>query len=194
MATTPNGSVVDEVNSGEDDPVPPRGMGRDDRGERRTSPTPTGHHGDGNPSGGAGGARPHGGYVPDPPGPPNPIDQLVAALHDAGLSTNPRCQRCHGLDPDPDSDDDGRRPKVKIPPPIFKGLPGERPDAHLLAAADWMEAMRIRPNGFIDNFKHTLQHLAREWYHGLDIDDFHDNWCEFTRHFSRYFSTQGKKY
>ena len=26
MATTPNGSVVEEVNSGEDDPVPPRGM------------------------------------------------------------------------------------------------------------------------------------------------------------------------
>ena len=25
MAATPNGSVVDEVNSGEEDPVPPRG-------------------------------------------------------------------------------------------------------------------------------------------------------------------------
>ena len=92
---------------------------------------------------------------------------MVAALHDAGLSTNPRCRRHHGLDPDPNNDDDGRRPRVKIPPPIFKGLPGERPDAHLLATADWMEAMRIRPNGYIDNFKHTLQHLAREWYHGL---------------------------
>ena len=33
--------------------------------------------------------------------------------------------------------------------------------------------------------------MAHEWYHGLDIDDFHDDWCEFTRHFSRYFSTQG---
>ena len=55
-----------------------------------------------------------------------------------------------------------------------------------------MEAMRIRPNGFIDNIKHTLQHLAHEWHHGLDIDDFHDNWCEFTSYFSRYFSTQGR--
>ena len=120
MATTPDGSVVDEVNSGEDDPVPPRDAGRDDRGERRTSPTPTGHRGDGNPSGGAGGVHPHGGYVPDPPGPPNPIDQLVAALHNADLSTNPRHRRHHGLDPDPDSDDDGSRFKVRIPPQFSK--------------------------------------------------------------------------
>ena len=113
-------------------------------------------------------------------------------MHNAGFNTNPRCQRHHGLDPDPESNDDGRRPKVKIPPPIFKGLPGERPDAHLLATADWMEAMQLRPNDFIDNFKHTLQHLAHEWYHGLDINNFHGNWHEFTTHFSRYFSTQGR--
>ena len=131
----------------------------------------------------------HGGYDPDFLGPPNPIDQLVAALPDAGLNTDPRCQRRHGLDPDQDSDDDGRRPRIKIPPPIFKGSPGERPDAHLLATEDWMEAMQIGPNDYIDNFRHILQHLAHEWYHGLDIDDFHDEWHEFTRHFSRYFST-----
>ena len=51
--------------------------------------------------------------------------------------------------------------------PIFKGLPGERPDTHLLATEDWMEAMRVKPNDYIDKFKHTLQHLAHEWYHGL---------------------------
>ena len=62
--------------------------------------------------------------------------------------------------------------KSKSQPPVFKGLPGERPDAHLLAASDWMEAMRIGPDDFIDNFKHTLQHLAREWYHGLNLNDF----------------------
>ena len=84
----------------------------------------------------------HGGYNPDFLGPPNPIDQLVAVLHDAGLKTNPKCQKHHGLDPDSDSDsDDESRPRVRIPPPIFKGLPGERLDAHLLAAEDWMEAM-----------------------------------------------------
>ena len=33
-------------------------------------------------------------------------------------------------------------PRVKIHPPIFKGTPGERPDAHIYAAEDWMEAMR----------------------------------------------------
>ena len=71
---------------------------------------------------------------------------MVAALHNAGLNTNPKCQKHHGLDPDSDSDSDGEtRPRVKIPPPIFKGLPGERPDVHLLATEDWMEAMRVKP-------------------------------------------------
>ena len=40
--------------------------------------------------------------------------------------------------------------------------------------------MQIRPDGYIDNFKHTLQHLARKWYHSLDITEFHDDWHEFT--------------
>ena len=84
---------------------------------------------------------PHKECTPCSPESPSPIDQLVAASHDAGFNTNPRCCGCHRLDPDTDSDDDGRKPKVKIPPPVFKGLPGERPDAHLLATADWMEAM-----------------------------------------------------
>ena len=38
-------------------------------------------------------------------------------------------------------DEDSSKHQVKIPPPIFKGLPGEQPDAHLLATEDWMEAM-----------------------------------------------------
>ena len=50
--------------------------------------------------------------------------------------------------------------------PSFKGIPGERPDVHLLAAEDWMEAMRFDPGDYIDHFKHTLQHLAHEWFHG----------------------------
>ena len=111
---------------------------------------------------------------------------MVAALHDAGLNTNPKCRKRHRLDPDSDSDsDDGSRPKVRIPPPIFKGLPGERPDAHLLATEDWMEVMQVKPDDYIDKFKHTLQHLAHEWYHGLDTDQFCGQWHEFTRHFSR---------
>ena len=48
MASTPDGSVVDEVNSGKDDPIiPPKGAGK-----------ANGPHSDGNPRGGAG-ARPH---------------------------------------------------------------------------------------------------------------------------------------
>ena len=65
---------------------------------------------------------------------PSPIDELIAALHEATLG--PAHPRCHGLDPLPDL-----RPRVKIQPPVFKGIPGERPDAHLLATAEWMEAM-----------------------------------------------------
>ena len=118
MASTPNGSVVDEINSGEDGSPPPKGSGRDDRGECVTSPTPGGYFGNRDQTGGV---HSHGGYNPNFLGPPNPIDQLVAALHDAGLNTNPKCQKYHELDPDSDSDsDDGSRPKVRIPPQFSK--------------------------------------------------------------------------
>ena len=71
-------------------------------------------------------------------------------------------------------------------------MPGERPDTHLLAASDWMEAVRVHPADFVDNFKHTLQHLAREWYQGLGVNPFHGDWHAFSTHFSKYFSTQGR--
>ena len=51
--------------------------------------------------------------------------------------------------------------------------------------------MHFRENQYIDKFKHTLNHLACEWYHSLDRGDFHSDWEESTKHFSRYFSTQG---
>ena len=103
------------------------------------------------------------------------LGNLVDALHDAGLQANPghrhRFQQAlrrrtqadilpdPNFNPDLDSDDDDT-PRVKIPPPIFKGLPGERPDAHIYAAEDWMEAMRFREDQYIKKFKHTLNHLA----------------------------------
>ena len=173
MDKAPDGSVVNESSSDEKTAPTMGGAGKC-----------TGKCGDGNSTGGVG-PRPCREPRPHSPG---SIDELIAALHEATL--NPVHPRHHALNPL--LDEDRRRPKVKIQPPVFKGLPGERPDADLLAASDWMEAMRIGPNDFIDNFKHTLQHLAHEWYHGLNLNDFHGNWHDFTTHFSRYFSKQGR--
>ena len=97
-----------------------------------------------------------------------------------------------GPDDLPDDLSDDEQPRVKIHHPIFKGTPGERPDAHIYAAEDWMEVMRVRRDDFITKFKHTLNHLAREWYHSLDLDQFGGDWNQFTTHFSRYSSTQGR--
>ena len=63
------------------------------------------------------------------------------------------------FNPDLDSDDDDI-PQVKIPPPIFKGLTGKRPDAHIYTAEDWMEAVHFGEDQYIDKFKDTLNHLA----------------------------------
>ena len=96
-----------------------------------------------------------------PPGPPPAgaalLGQMVAAMQAAaaGLSA----PGPGGLAP-PLS-------RVKIPPPIFKGLPGERPEAHLLRVNDWMDTYNILLVNKLANFKHTLDHLAREWYNSL---------------------------
>ena len=71
-----------------------------------------------------------------------------------GIS-KPYVGNAHGgimLDPDlnPDSDDDDT-PRVKILPPICKGLPRERPDAHIYATEDWMEAMCFRQDHISTN-------------------------------------------
>ena len=79
----------------------------------------------------------------------------------------------------------------RIPPPIFKGEKGERPEAHLLRAEDWMEAIGITAeHDRILNFKLTLDHLAREWYNNTGRKK--ETWKSLTTEFSRYFSTQGK--
>ena len=80
-------------------------------------------------------------------------------------------------------------PRVKISPLIFKGLPGERPEAHLLRANDWMDTYNILPVNKPANFKHTLNHLAREWY---DLLTFPITWNDLQQRFSQYFSTQGR--
>ena len=51
--------------------------------------------------GGPGGACRYGSireYGPDPPGPPNILNQLVAAVCEAGLEGDPRCHRRCRLD------------------------------------------------------------------------------------------------
>ena len=80
-------------------------------------------------------------------------------------------------------------PRVKISSPIFKGLPGERPEARLLRANDWMDTYNILPVNKPANFKHTPDHLAREWYDSLT---FPIAWNDLQQRFSRYSSTQGR--
>ena len=153
------------------------------------------------PGGGAGG--PGGGLAPPPPPPPGPpgpvgpvrpagppsppcpppagaalLAQLVDAMQAAGA----------GL-PAPGPGPTPPPPRVKISPPIFKGLPGERPEAHLLRANDWMDTYNILLVNKPANFKHTLDHLAREWYDSLT---FPIVWDDLQQRFSRYFSTQGR--
>ena len=80
-------------------------------------------------------------------------------------------------------------PRVKKSPPIFKGLPGERPEAHLLRANNWVDTYNILPVNKPANFKHTLDHLTTEWYDSLT---FLIAWNDLQQRFSQYFSTQGR--
>ena len=53
-----------------------------------------------------------------------------------------------------------------IKPPSFKGNPGDRPEAHILRAEDWMDASNTDMTDIakVKNFRLTLDHHAREWY------------------------------
>ena len=150
-------------------PVPPGGGAR---GLGGPAPPPPGLPG---PAGPVGPAGPLG-----PPGPPPTgaalLAQLVAAMQATGAGLPAPGP---ALPP----------PRVKISPPIFKGLPGERPEAHLLRANDWMDTYNILPVNKPANFKHTLDHLAREWYNSLT---FSIAWNDLQQRFSQYFSTPGR--
>ena len=83
----------------------------------------------------------------------------------------------------------------KIQPPIFKGVPGERPEAHILRAEDWLESISItnaEPLLKIKNFRYTLDGLAREWYDQYDMVTLGNNYKKLIDDFSRYFSCQGR--
>ena len=78
-----------------------------------------------------------------------------------------------------------------IKPPSFKGNPGDRPEAHILRAEDWMDASNpdMTDAAKVKNFRLTLNHHAREWY---DKADCKTSWKKMKLEFSRYFSTQGR--
>ena len=78
-----------------------------------------------------------------------------------------------------------------IKPPSFKGNPGDRPEAHILRAEDWMDASNpdMTDAAKVKNFRLTLDHHAREWY---DKADCKTSWKKMKLEFSRYFSTQGR--
>ena len=78
-----------------------------------------------------------------------------------------------------------------IKPPIFRGDEGERPEAHLMRAQDWLEATdpTMTEAQRVQNFRLTLDHNAREWF---DKADCKDTWENMRTQFSQFFSTQGK--
>ena len=95
--------------------------------------------------------------------------------------------------------DEAKRLKLKdsigrgVKPPVFRGDKGERPEAHILRAEDWMEvsnpgmtdAMKVR------NFKLTLDHHVREWYDKADSKGYYE---KLKVNLSRHFYTQGKSF
>ena len=64
-----------------------------------------------------------------------------------------------------------------LKPPIFRGVEGERPEAHLMRAKDWLEAASplMTEELKIQNFRLTLDHNAREWYDKADCKDTWEN-------------------
>ena len=78
-----------------------------------------------------------------------------------------------------------------IKPPSFKGNPGDRPEAHILRAEDWMDASNpdMKDAAKVKNFRLTLDHHAKEWYYKADCKT---SWKKMKLEFSRYFSTQGR--
>ena len=126
------------------------------------------------PPGGGLGAPP----PPPPGGGPALLAQLVQAMQAAAAVLPPPGP---GALPPP--------PRVKIPPQIFTRLPGERPEAHLMRANDWMDTYLIPVVQKPANFKHTLDHLTQEWYDSLVMPM---AWNDLQQQFSRYFSTQGR--
>ena len=149
------------------------------------------------PRGGAG--RAGGGAVPPPPplpsipgpaglvgpaGPPGPLGPLPARAALLAQMVVAMQVAAAGIPVPGPGNPAPPPPRVKLPPPIFKGLPGERPEAHLLRNNDWMDTYNILPVNKPANFKHTLDHLAREWYDSLT---FPIAWNDLQQRFSIFY-------
>ena len=100
MAHAPDGTLLDILDEGkwkeEQNPEDaPQGKESGHGGKGNGCGGPAYHMRGHGRRGGPGGAHKCGGtrkYDLEPPGPTNILNQLVAALHDAGLEGNPRCQ------------------------------------------------------------------------------------------------------
>ena len=79
--------------------------------------------------------------------------------------------------------------KVEIP--YFSGSSNQDPQAHLLAAKDWLDQGNIPLNRRSDKFRLTLKGKARVWYDSLDRDT-KKNWVLLQMEFSRHYSLQGR--
>ena len=88
---TPDGTLQETLGEdGEEEHIPPGTPESKDGDDCGMSPPPRGSHGGRGASVSGCRCSSIGGYAPDPPGPYHIIEQLVVALHDAGLSTNPK--------------------------------------------------------------------------------------------------------
>ena len=95
---TPDGTLLEVLGKGEEgeeqeDPKDPA-QGEEDGASSGHSSGCSGRHG----SSGACRCGGIGTYDPGAPGPHNILDQLVTALHDAGLDANPKCHCRQNLD------------------------------------------------------------------------------------------------
>ena len=63
----------------------------------------------------------------------------------------------------------GWRSEKKVSPPIFKGLPGEKPDLHLLKTKDLLRYNRTPDHQKSHNFQYTVDNIARECYDDITV-------------------------
>ena len=81
----------------------------------------------------------------------------------------------------------------KIPPPIFKGEMGDKPDTHVIRSEDWMDSLGIeaRDNKVRkEHFKYTLDGTAREWLRDINVAEL--SWEQLKTRFESYFSPHGR--